>query len=114
MDINVSTIIFPLRAKLSQQGYWMKHSDVTTCVAVHIKGTVKRIWESTMTNIKIIRGTEYEKLAGNLFWSELYHVLTVSSKTWTEQTSKETKPHKGHKELSKGCNLFVFWGSLLC
>lgn len=42
MDINVSTIIFPLRAKLSQQGYWMKHSDVTTCVAVHRKGDCEK------------------------------------------------------------------------
>jgi len=42
MDINVSIIIFPLRAKLSQQGCWVKYSDVTTSIAVHSIGDCEK------------------------------------------------------------------------
>lgn len=42
MDVNVATIIFPLRAKLLQLGCWMKHSEVTTCVVAHRIGNCEK------------------------------------------------------------------------
>lgn len=40
--------------------------------------------ENIMTSNRILRRTESERLAHNLFWWGLYHVLTLSSKIWME------------------------------